>query len=201
MNENRSKRDATQNGILAAAEQLFLSQGYNGTSMRDIAEAAGYRSVAGLYNHFPDKEALFTALLQDRNPYDEIFATVQQVAGQTAAELFPNLFQFAVQVVGRNLNFVRLVMIDYLEFGGQHIQAILGSFQEQILLVIGRLHQLPDLRAEIPPQALIRLFGMSLFGYVMTSRLMPPPILNTLTEEQWQQQIIHILLHGISEEK
>src|SRR6187399_853094 len=65
--------------ILDAAESLILTHGYNGTSMRDIAKTAGYRSVAALYNHFPDKEAIFIALLQDRSPYahlPEIIAAI-----------------------------------------------------------------------------------------------------------------------------
>lgn len=48
--------------ILDAALTLFADKGYFGTSLRDIARVVGVRESA-LYNYFPGKEALFTALL------------------------------------------------------------------------------------------------------------------------------------------
>ncbi len=50
--------------ILDVATRLFVSEGYHGISMREIAEAAGV-SKAGLYYHFHDKEALFLGVLTD----------------------------------------------------------------------------------------------------------------------------------------
>jgi AcrR family transcriptional regulator len=48
--------------ILAAATPLFVQRGYDGISMREIAEACKL-SKAGIYYHFIDKEDLFLALL------------------------------------------------------------------------------------------------------------------------------------------
>lgn len=48
--------------IMAEAARLFVARGYNGISMREIAEAVGV-SKAALYYHFADKEALFVAVL------------------------------------------------------------------------------------------------------------------------------------------
>jgi AcrR family transcriptional regulator len=48
--------------ILDEAARLFVSSGYHGISMREIAEAVGV-SKAGLYYHFRDKEELFLAML------------------------------------------------------------------------------------------------------------------------------------------
>ncbi len=48
--------------IVEAATRLFVERGYEGISMREIAQAAGL-SKAGLYHHFHDKEALFLAVL------------------------------------------------------------------------------------------------------------------------------------------
>jgi AcrR family transcriptional regulator len=44
--------------IVQGATRLFLERGYDGTSMRDIAAAAG-TTQAMLYRHFPTKAALF----------------------------------------------------------------------------------------------------------------------------------------------
>jgi AcrR family transcriptional regulator len=48
--------------ILEGARAVFLADGYEGASVDDIARAAGI-SKATLYRHFPDKTALFSAVL------------------------------------------------------------------------------------------------------------------------------------------
>jgi AcrR family transcriptional regulator len=48
--------------ILKEAANLFVQRGYDGVSMREIAEACSL-SKAGIYYHFKDKEDLFIALL------------------------------------------------------------------------------------------------------------------------------------------
>lgn len=57
-----SEEAATADRIIEQATRLFVSRGYAGISMREIAEAVGV-SKAGLYYHFEDKEALFLAIL------------------------------------------------------------------------------------------------------------------------------------------
>ena len=49
--------------LLKAALRLFASQGYAGTSVRDIMGAAGV-TVPALYHHFGNKEGLFLAIIR-----------------------------------------------------------------------------------------------------------------------------------------
>src|SRR6478672_7046395 len=51
-------------GILAAAEKLLAESGFHGTSMRDIAEAAGLPLASVVY-HFAKKEEIHAAVLGD----------------------------------------------------------------------------------------------------------------------------------------
>lgn len=46
-----------RNEILDAAEQIFIAEGYEGATIRKIAEAVGVSSTA-LYIHFPDKACI-----------------------------------------------------------------------------------------------------------------------------------------------
>jgi AcrR family transcriptional regulator len=57
-----SDQVALHERILENATRLFVSYGYHGISMREIAGAVGV-SKAGLYYHFKDKEDLFLAIL------------------------------------------------------------------------------------------------------------------------------------------
>ena len=55
----------TQTGrarVLGAAAELFVAQGYAGTTLRQIAEAAGIKA-GSVYHHFDSKEDLFAAVL------------------------------------------------------------------------------------------------------------------------------------------
>ncbi|HCJ29155.1 MAG TPA: TetR family transcriptional regulator [Pseudomonas sp.] len=54
----RPKDLAKREAILKAAQVLFLSNGYEGSSMDAIAAEAGVSKLT-LYSHFKDKEALF----------------------------------------------------------------------------------------------------------------------------------------------
>ena len=55
---------ATRSRVLETAEAAFGRQGYEATSMAEIAEGAGV-GVGTLYHHFPDKRALLLALIDN----------------------------------------------------------------------------------------------------------------------------------------
>jgi TetR/AcrR family acrAB operon transcriptional repressor len=74
---------ATRTGILDAAERLFQAQGVSGTSLHDIASAAGVTRGA-IYWHFKDKSDLFNAMMKRVClPMEEAGAQLVQ-AGETA---------------------------------------------------------------------------------------------------------------------
>lgn len=54
---------STAERILDAAEDLFAERGYSATSLGDVADRVGIRSPS-LYNHFRNKEALYTAVME-----------------------------------------------------------------------------------------------------------------------------------------
>ena len=100
----RSKEDAlaTRQRLLDAAERVFLEKGVAGTSLNDIAQAAGTTRGA-IYWHFADKADLFNAMLdrvtlplqgalahveQDEaaDPLPALKAAVQQALRQTVRD-------------------------------------------------------------------------------------------------------------------
>ena len=54
----------TKQEILEAALKLFSVQGFEATSISQIANAVGIRK-ASLYSHFESKQAILDALVQD----------------------------------------------------------------------------------------------------------------------------------------
>jgi TetR/AcrR family transcriptional regulator, mexJK operon transcriptional repressor len=59
----RPKDPAKRAAILAAAQQLFTAQGFDGVSMDQIAAEAGVSKLT-VYSHFGDKDALFAAAVR-----------------------------------------------------------------------------------------------------------------------------------------
>lgn len=53
----------THENILRCAREAFLADGYERASLRGICAAAGV-TIGAFYRHFPDKQALFAALVQ-----------------------------------------------------------------------------------------------------------------------------------------
>ena len=69
------EKSETREKILDAARELFLHEGYEGVSMRKVAEKVEYSPTA-IYLHFADKEDLFHELCQE--DFARLAATFQQ---------------------------------------------------------------------------------------------------------------------------
>ena len=72
----RRQREETRRAILDAAEALLVEDGYEGFSMRRVAERCGY-TTPSIYHHFQDKQGLINALLEAR--FDELLRRMQRV--------------------------------------------------------------------------------------------------------------------------
>ncbi len=94
------EKSETRDKILDAARELFVTEGYEGVSMRKVAEKIEYSPTA-IYVHFADKNELFHELCR------EDFARLQQVmlSAQMPADPLERLRQ-----IGRN----------YIEFGARY---------------------------------------------------------------------------------
>lgn len=89
-NDLTQKGQQTRQHILATAVRLFMSQGYDATTMRDIAAAA--ECSPGLtYRYFAQKEALIVALYEDMAA--ESLAFTGELAFTNMAERYHALMQ------------------------------------------------------------------------------------------------------------
>lgn len=75
----RIRREVCPQQLTAAALELFLARGYASTRMEDVARAAGV-SKGAIYLHFPNKEALFHAVIREG-----VVARVEEAEATVAA--------------------------------------------------------------------------------------------------------------------
>jgi AcrR family transcriptional regulator len=64
MNKNVERGQATRAHLIEVATRLFATDGYDGTSIEAVLAESGV-SRGSLYHHFPGKEVLFLAVLED----------------------------------------------------------------------------------------------------------------------------------------
>jgi AcrR family transcriptional regulator len=64
MNKNVERGQVTRARLIEVAERLFAAEGYDGTSIEAVLAESGV-SRGSLYHHFPGKEALFLAVLEE----------------------------------------------------------------------------------------------------------------------------------------
>jgi AcrR family transcriptional regulator len=126
----RSERSRAQ--ILAAALRLFSSQGYRGTNMREIAEAAGV-STGNVYHQFDDKKAIFQTLLDE---YATIINDPAYPFNKAISDgLFPGDLKKLGEAIREGLIQTRahalLTYVDVLEFKGEHLRRFYDDSTER----------------------------------------------------------------------
>jgi len=110
------------------ALELFSTQGYGATSMRQISEKSGI-SVGNLYHHFGSKETIYQQLLDEYwskllDPKDELQQLFERADFPDDLEEMAALIE---RSVGAYAPYIMLIFIDVVEFRGRHIHAFYES--------------------------------------------------------------------------
>lgn len=82
-------RITRERALLDAALRIFAANGYSGTTMDQVAEAAGLTKPT-LYQYFPSKEALFARMMLEKRD-----AMLQAFAAPNGGDLVEQLHAFA----------------------------------------------------------------------------------------------------------
>ena len=147
--EEKSERSRRQ--VLDVALQLFSHRGYRGTTVRDIADAAGI-STGNVYHHFPDKEAIFRSLLEEfwkitetkRYPFTRVLASGR----------FPDNIEelglAARDSVREFRQYIALIYVDVIEFDGTHIRKFYGDLASKYAGFLGE-QALAEMQGRMKP--------------------------------------------------
>jgi AcrR family transcriptional regulator len=157
---SHSSNPQARQQIVAASHRLFLEQGYNGTSMRQIARES-QMALGSLYNHFPGKEDLFSAVFDAFNPYPILLLALENSQGATVDALVRTAARRMVTALSARPDLVKLVFIDVVEFQGRHLQLFYPQAAPRMQRFIKRLQRLSDDLRPIPEANLLRAcFGL-----------------------------------------
>lgn len=185
----------TSEEILRAAHDLFVRQGYHGTSMRQIASRAGI-ALGGIYNHFPSKEAIFREVFLQAHPYREVLPALSEAADQGFEGLVQAAAARMVTALEHQPDFINLVLIEIVEFNSRHLGEIFLSVYPQVLEGMQQLQADGDLRP-IPLPILMRFFIGLFFSYYMTDKMLVGINMPPAFTENAMQHFMDVFLHGI----
>ncbi|MEK7764151.1 MAG: TetR/AcrR family transcriptional regulator [Nitrospirota bacterium] len=76
---SRRSSQERQASLIQAATTLFAKKGFNGTTTKEIARAAGI-SEALVFKHFPTKRALYAAILAEKVTISELLSAIEESA-------------------------------------------------------------------------------------------------------------------------
>lgn len=109
--------------IRKVAVRLFGRNGFNATSMRDLAEATGLKA-ASLYSHLVSKNALLFEVLDDMA--DRFLEGAREIHARplTAEKKLRALFRFHVQAVTENLEAATVHFHEYRHLSGDAYKKI-----------------------------------------------------------------------------
>ena len=126
------RSEVATSGVLDAALELFSTQGYGATSMRQIAEACD-QSEGNLYHHFDSKEKIYQRLIDDywerlldpKHPLQKVFDRAN----------FPDdleeLAEAIELTVEENKASILLVFVDVIEHQGRHIRSFYETMADR----------------------------------------------------------------------
>ena len=119
--QTRTSRQARHASLIGAAASLFATNGFQGTTTKAIAKAAGI-SEALLFKHFPTKRALYAAILAEKAQYSGLREAVEEAAKKRDdAQLFSLLASYRIRK-GTDPTMFRLLLFSALE--GHEISAM-----------------------------------------------------------------------------
>ncbi len=98
----RLSAEARREAIVEAVRDVFAEKGFDGTTTRELAKAAGV-SEALLYKHFPSKESLYAAMLEgcSKGPTFAEATRILELEASTSTLVVMVHFMISHYVLGR----------------------------------------------------------------------------------------------------
>ena len=165
MSPRASKREDIERAALA----LFAERGFHGTSMPELAKAAGV-GPGTIYRHFENKDALVNAMYQHwkTKMAAEVYANLPMDVPwrERFRGLWQALFQFNADYPGA---------IDFLDlqFHSDYLDASSRALEQQsasILFAMIAMAQAEQIVVELPPPAVVALVYSAFLGLVRGER-------------------------------
>lgn len=161
----------TRKRIIDVSYDLFVRNGYHGTSMREIAQEAGLASVAGIYNHFVSKERIFAGVVEAYHPLVRVVESTKKARGRTQHGLLRSIARNMIEALMEDPGMLNLMLIEFVELKGAHIEELQSVFKPQLIEMIEKIRSKRGRLRRVDTETLSRsllgfVFSQVFFGWV-----------------------------------
>jgi AcrR family transcriptional regulator len=174
---------STRDRLIQAALELFLSQGIQNTTTRQIANLAEVNEVT-LFRNFGNKYGLLQAVIEESTLFSDVGETLGQVFSPTAT-FQENLHQYVhacLQLLEQKPDFVRSLIGEAEQYSPELRQVLEQKlFETQQAIAQTLAQSLKSPQATLSPQKLLYLINGMLLAYGITS-------FTSGTERFWQDR-------------
>lgn len=178
------RMEKTAAEIVAAAGKLFASQGYHGTSTREISQLSGF-SENTIFRYFGCKEDLFWAAIRAHasalKSQGGFLDGIQ--AGDSPSVVLPRIFELLTEFVNDKHEALRLICIAFIELRGRSdslCRELFSPLVSEVNHYLARSVEKGELMEEVDPSlatsSLVAMVLMHPHLSRMTSDNNQPPI-------------------------
>lgn len=195
----RPRRSPAAARILREAMRLFAERGYERTSVADIQAAAGLAPGSGaLYKHFPSKEAVLAAGMDDFIAGAERARELIRTVPGTPAEALGALGQAALRMLDDDRDVLRIVWRELEQFPALRDEVRERRMQSTYAALADWLRERAargELRVDDPEAAAAVLLGSLTSFKVFHALLGAPPA--GLDDERFVRAWLQVMLRGL----
>lgn len=198
------KPETKREQVLRAAEEIFAEKGFDGATMKDIAEGVGVKAPA-LYNHFASKEDIYNSVIS------ESYVQLQEkVLGPIAKapdlrEKLRLLVDLLVDFWAEHPRLPRIYAQEVLRGSDLVFAELVPNYMAPLFAGIVKALDDKDMeehgfRRVDMPQLVYNIFGVTIFNFfsgpffkAIVGRESDTPERNALLKEE----IVNLVFHGI----
>jgi AcrR family transcriptional regulator len=194
----RADADSTElkERILAHATVLFAAQGYGGTSIRQVCEAAACTKPA-LYYYFHNKSALFLEILQtEADALSGIIEETVAAPGSLRERLVSGLHNYLIHHQQNPMTLALLLRADMQGEAGQpefDFGAVKAEHRQMLTNILEDGIRSGEVRKDVPAVVAVRMLEGAIQHTCIESLCGDVAI-----EENFAEQLIDLFLRGVA---
>lgn len=190
-----------RSAILAAAIRLFSERGFRGVTTRELAASVGV-SEPVLYQHFPSKKDLYTAIIEeskDQHYQDALEGLARLAESANDEEFFTHLAQAMIQWHELKPELIRLKFFSNLE--GHELMEEFHDKQARpfIEVIVGYIEKRMEQGAfqNVNPLGAALAFCGTIGNYCQSTILFRSSICQSVGREEMVELSVKLFLNGI----
>lgn len=175
LTERERKALARKEHILETALKLFARHGFDGTSTKQIAQAAGIAEGL-IFHYFPTKDDLLNAVIETRHSFiGELRSLLEGADQKPVAEVLQELATGWLNTLRREKE-ITLVLFGTAQTNpkvGAALRALIAEGVSRLSTYLSAHVKVGELRANLPIQNSAQMFFSSLMIFFMVNNNLP----------------------------